>query len=91
MSGSLFCFWIFMSAGVVKSAAQLNLKQSADSLPYTKPLSVLPQNFYTQHTGFFCKKEDQLQKRTGLNLFLRLGDKMYTDNLEKKRWTETKR
>jgi hypothetical protein len=49
-----------------------------------KKISPLPQNFYTQHLSFFCKKEDQLQQRTGLNLFLRLGTKDYVDYLEQK-------
>ena len=31
-----------------------------------------------------CKKEDQLQKATGLDLFIRLGSKNYVDYLEKK-------
>ncbi len=44
----------------------------------------LPQNFYNQHLGFFCKKESQLQKSTSLNLFVRLGSKNYVDYLERK-------
>ncbi|MCU7552367.1 hypothetical protein OCK74_24825 [Chitinophagaceae bacterium LB-8] len=44
----------------------------------------MPQNFYNQHLGFFCKKEDQLQKQSKLNLFIRLGDKRHVDYLEGK-------
>jgi hypothetical protein len=44
----------------------------------------LPQNFYNQHKGYFCKKEDGLQKLTGLNLFIRLGSKNNVDYLERK-------
>ena len=44
----------------------------------------MPRNFYNQSLGFFCKKEVQLQKATGLPLFIRLGSKEYVDYLEKK-------
>ena len=46
---------------------------------------VLPQKFYNNHPGFFCKKEVQLQTALHLNLFMRLGTKEYTDKLEGKK------
>jgi len=55
-----------------------------DSMGFSKSLMVLPQNYYTQHTGFFCKKELQLQKTTNVNVFFRLGSKEYVDYLEHK-------
>jgi hypothetical protein len=49
-----------------------------------KSLSILPQNFYATHLGFFCKQELQMQKRTRLNVAVRLGSKDYVDYLEQK-------
>ncbi len=54
-----------------------------DTLPPVN-LKIVPANYYTQHLSFFCKKEVQIQKTTGLNLFLRLGNKEYVDYLERK-------
>ena len=51
---------------------------------YHSVIKIIPSNYYTQHIGVFCKKELQLQKRTGLNLFFRLGSKEYVDYLERK-------
>jgi hypothetical protein len=68
----------------LKSFAQADLKVIADSLPPIRLAAVLPQNFYNQHKGYVCKKEDQLQKTIGLNLFIRLGSKNYVDYLERK-------
>ncbi len=47
-------------------------------------IKAVPANYYTQRLSFFCKKEVQIQKSTGLNLFFRLGNKEYVDYLEKK-------
>ena len=55
-----------------------------DSMGFSKSLMVLPQNYYAQHTGYFCKKELQLQKATNVNVFFRLGSKEYVDYLEQK-------
>jgi hypothetical protein len=68
----------------LKAASQLTYKARVDSLPFHGSASVLPHNFYNQHLGFFCKKENQLQKGTGFNLFVRLGSKNYVDFLERK-------
>jgi hypothetical protein len=83
---------------VLKSAncaAQLDFRQSADSNCKKISLQVLPQKFYnkppektmltaTDRLGFFCRKELQIQKITGLPLYIRLGSKGYVDYLEKK-------
>lgn len=55
-----------------------------DSMRFSKSSFVLPQNYYTKHLGFFCKQELQLQKRTNLNVYVRLGSKEYVDYLERK-------
>ena len=68
----------------MKAAAQLNLMQSTDTIKKEISLRVLPQNFYNQNLGYFCKKEVQLQKITSLPIFIRLGSKEYVDYLEKK-------
>lgn len=47
-------------------------------------LKVLPRNFYSQHMGFFCKKEVQVQQYTRLPLFFRLGSLEYVDRMERK-------
>ena len=85
MLPNLFCLGFFLTAATLKPAAQLSFRQYPDSLPPAPFIKVLPQNFYNQHTGFFCKREYQLQKQTGLNVFIRLGEKTYVDYLEKKR------
>ena len=84
MSRVFFLFVILTSLFSLKSAAQASFKKFGDSLPSIRLITVLPQNFYNQHKGYVCKKEDQLQKATGLNLFVRLGSKNYVDYLERK-------
>ena len=71
----------------LKAASQLHLKPVPDSIHTQPSLKVLPQNFYIQHLGFFCKKEVQLQKSTSLPLYIRLGSKDYVDQREGKRKT----
>jgi hypothetical protein len=84
MGKAVFLIIGFMALVSLKSAAQLNLQPAAPSSEAVKKLLVLPQNFYTQHLPYSCKKEGQLQKQTGLNLFIRLGSKDYVDYLERK-------
>ncbi|MEI6947427.1 hypothetical protein V9K67_09565 [Paraflavisolibacter sp. H34] len=79
------CFGLFLALGSLKAASQLSFPKKADSLRTASLTKLLPSNFYNQHKGFFCKKEDQLQKRTGLPLFIRLGNKEYVDKMEKRR------
>jgi hypothetical protein len=84
MGKSSFLIIFALTVFTLKSASQLSLPPHPGSLPDVKKFQVLPQNFYTNNLGFFCKKEDQLQKRTGINLFVRLGTKNYVDYLEQK-------
>lgn len=44
----------------------------------------LPQNFYTQNFGFFCKKELQLEKVTKIPFKFRLGSVQQCDWMEGK-------
>lgn len=84
MPRTTICFIISFLAILPKAASQLSFVPGKDSLFISNIFLFLPQNFYKTQTGFFCKKEEQLQKLTGLNLFIRLGDKQYTDRMEGK-------
>ncbi|MGV3656749.1 MAG: hypothetical protein ACO1NX_02305 [Chitinophagaceae bacterium] len=75
---------LILFLGVRQTAAQRLFAPVADSSNLTRELPLLPQNFYNQHLGFFCKKENQLQKVTKLNVYFRFGSKNYVDYLEKK-------
>lgn len=73
----------------LKSFTQLNFSQKQDTTHHLVSLRILPLNFYSQHLGFFCRKEVQVQKATNLNVFFRLGTKEYVDYLEQKDKTLT--
>ena len=65
-------------------AAQPAFQLSSDSNYAKWRLPLLPQNFYNQHLGFFCRKEDLIQKKIKLPVYFRLGSKAYVDYLEQK-------
>ena len=78
----LLLFLVLLNS--LKAASQLNLKRSIDTMDKKIYLKVLPRNFYSQHMGFFCKKEVQVQQYTRLPLFFRLGTLEYVDRMEHK-------
>ena len=73
---------LFLNPGQIR-AQHLSVPK-ADSVVQWQGLKVLPQNFYNQHLGFFCRQEDLIQKKTGLPVYFRLGSKNYVDYLERK-------
>jgi hypothetical protein len=67
-----------------KAAAQVSFRPFSDTVGKPGLLRPLPQNFYSQRLGFFCRKEIQLQKATSLPVYIRLGSKDYVDYMERK-------
>lgn len=84
MARMVLAFVVVMVLNSSKAAAQLHLRLPVDSISKKISVGPLPQNFYNQHLGYFCKKEIQLQKITSLPVFIRLGSKEYVDYLERK-------
>jgi hypothetical protein len=79
---TVFLFVVMLNS--MKAAAQLSLKRCIDSVERKNLIRPLPQNFYNQGLGYFCRKENQLQKLTSLPLYFRLGSKESVDYLERK-------
>lgn len=79
-----FLFFCLLALVSLKAASQLRLKPLPDTVKQALRLAPLPQNFYKQHLGFFCRQELQVQKLTALPLYIRVGAKDDVDFLEKK-------
>ena len=77
-------FLLMFMLNSMKAAAQLNLRAKVDTIEKKISLQLLPQNFYKQNLGYFCKKEIQFQKILSLPVFIRVGSKEYVDYLEQK-------
>lgn len=84
MAPGRFFFFTALLLNSFNALSQRNLGPLPDSLKPIPVIRPLPQNFYSKGLGYFCKKEVQVQKLTGLPIFFRLGSKAYVDYLERK-------
>jgi len=84
MVKALLIFFSGLMLNSSKAASQQAFTPIADTLGKKISLKPLPQNFYKESLGFFCKKELQIQKAVKLPVYFRLGSKNYTDYMEKK-------
>lgn len=83
---------IFSKYSTVLTFKPSEIKTTAkkDSLDFSQKFSMignsnpLPGNFYTQHFGFFCKKELMIEKAIKIPVKLRLGSLEYCNYLEAK-------
>ncbi len=82
MLKKLFCSVLFLCFSF--AAFTQVLQQAKGDTAYFTGIKIVPANYYAKELGFFCKKELQMQKHTGINIFFRLGSKNYVDYLERK-------
>ena len=86
----LVVFLLMFSAVTLAQKTSLviidSAKQTFVRLPgnYTMKTNIIPQGFYNNSLGFFCKKELLFEKTTSIPLRIRLGSLDYTNFLEQK-------
>jgi len=81
---NLFLFAFFYGQAQVRTDSIKLLMPLRDSTIRLLPLNI-PANFYSANTGFFCKKELLLEKKTKIPFRFRLGTLEYCDRLEGKK------
>ena len=69
--------------GLLKSF--ISDKTNTDKSFLLSPMTVIPQDYYTQHFGFMCKKELAIEKATKIPFRFRLGSLQQCNYLEGKK------
>jgi len=73
-----------MTGCLIQRPSVLSASTCALSRRGLNQLQVINANFYTQHFGFFCRKELQFEKVITTPLRIRLGSLEYVNRLEGK-------
>ena len=71
------------SLSFIKPSAALSYTHLSSNSSYTG-LAVIPGNYYALHIGFVCKRENLLEKFSGIPLRFRLGSITCNNRLEGK-------
>lgn len=72
-----------LTHGQTQTPAASNPIQLRDSALYL-PIRLVPEDTYSKSLAFFCKREWELEKKTGVPMKFRLGSVDYVNTLEGK-------
>ena len=78
---------VIPSGNIVKdySGTWLLKNKNRNSLQIQSPVKIIAGNYYSQHLGFFCRRELTLEKAVRVPLRIRLGSLQQCNLLEGKR------